>query len=301
MLFESKQKVHAKRGSSMTQPCNNVVTQNCNAIQCKTQKQQEFLNRALKINTEQQRPFHFRDFPDYSQENFRQMIHKLRDKIVLLYRSPLGFYKVIGVSLPEDRKCVTYEGTRVGLSMIPILTMLKEQPPAIHDIKLKFESSILHETLKNLGNTMNPDNHCIKLQHYYLQDYLFAKMQVYPNTVQVDIGCSSKPIIYDIGGAISLSIHLGRLYHYLSQLINKKPDFPLPNKWIITHYHFGKDGREELAGPRFERTIEDAIGGIIRFYSKTMPDGRTLPRVETIATPHRTLDEEILLMIKEEM
>ena len=69
------------------------------------------------------------------------------------------------------------------------------------------------------------------------------------------------------------------------------------NNWKLTHYHFGKDGRESYSGRRFNHTYEEMAEGLVRFYTKIMPNGTIIPRFEQIQTPHNTLDREIQNMM----
>jgi hypothetical protein len=64
-------------------------------------------------------------------------------------------------------------------------------------------------------------------------------------------------------------------------------------KWICTHYHFGKDGLKSLSGQSFHFAFEEVSCGMIRFYSKRMPDGTVIPRLEQIQTPHRNIGDEM--------
>lgn len=45
-------------------------------------------------------------------------------------------------------------------------------------------------------------------------------------------------------------------------------------------------------------TWEEVEDGLRRFYSKYMPDGRIIPRLEQIRTPKRTVNEEVEFMAK---
>ena len=68
---------------------------------------------------------------------------------------------------------------------------------------------------------------------------------------------------------------------------------PTVNNWIITHWHFGKDGTTAYNGQNFHYTIEDVNTGLIRFYSKLMKSGERIPRLEQIQTPQNSLADEM--------
>ncbi len=281
----------------MIEKYNDRVTSDYNALPCKTKKQQDFMTRALSINLEG-RPFTSSDFPEYSDTNFRQMKLKLKGRIELVSRSSCGFYKVKGVILGSKKPLITSEPMGVGKSIIPLLESLKEQPPAIHDVKIQFSSENLHKILKEKGYEVNPNNGCIILE-IPISHNLKAKILVYPKTIQINFACTSKPLVYDIRGAIDLSVTIGRVQQYLVDLTEGSIKMTPPQKWICKQYHFGKDGTENLSGPKFEYTMDDVTVGMIRCYSKEMPDGKIIPRVEQIKMPNTTLDEEVQNMIKQ--
>lgn len=183
--------------------------------------------------------------------------------------------------------------------MIDILSKLRNQPPAIHDLKLKFHSN-LHEVLLNLGHKSNPANNGIILKLPSLDNNITCKVLVYPKTVQIDIGCTFMPFVYDISGVVHLTFVLGRIYQCIFLMAGNSADIPLVSFWIITHYHFGKDGSETYSGQGFHRTFEDVASGLVRFYSKIMKNGNSVPRFEQIQTPNRLLNDEIEKMIVQE-
>lgn len=187
----------------------------------------------------------------------------------------------------------------MGGSMIEILKKLRQQPPKIHDIKLKFQSN-LHKVLVELGKQPNTRNNGIPLKIPKLDNNINFKILVYPQITQIDVGCTFKPFVYDITGVLKLTFILGRVYHILSFMSLDRADIPSIEKWVVTHYHFGKDGTETYSGQSFHRTYEEVSTGLVRFYSKKMPDGNTMPRVEQIQSPQATLDQEIDKMIMHE-
>jgi hypothetical protein len=183
--------------------------------------------------------------------------------------------------------------------MINILSKLRNQPPTIHDLKLKFHSD-LHEVLSAFGHKSNPANNGIVLKLPSLDNNITCKVMVYPKTVQIDIGCTFRPFVNDLSGVVHLTFVLGRIYQCIFLMGGNSADIPQASLWIITHYHFGKDGSETYSGQTFHRTYEDVASGLVRFYSKTMNDGRIVPRIEQICTPNISLNQEIERMIVQE-
>jgi hypothetical protein len=188
------------------------------------------------------------------------------------------------------------KGMGVKQDIDSILENLKEQPPAIHDLKLKFNAENLYEILNNGTRNVNPRNKGIILDSLLCGSSL-AKISVYPKSVHIDLGCTFVPYSYSYRGGVELRKTLEEIRKYLAEQIQNRAKLPPVGEWNITQYHFGKDGKEELSGYSFMHTWEEIEGGMKRFYSKHMPDGRVIPRLEQIRTPNHTIDEETELMI----
>ena len=272
---------------------NGYLTHICNERHI-TINQQKFLSIAIKINVEEDRPFNCYDFQSFTRTNYRQMIHRLRDFIVVAYKSNPCQYRVRGTPWKKILPTVTDRPT--GERMIEILRSLREKPPKIHDIKLKISSN-LHNFLPQ--ENVDPTNKGIKMKMKLDQDSL-ANVLVYPKIIQVDIACTNNPIIYDISGVVRLCFLLGHLYSLLQSWANYRASIAPFYEWTVTHYHFGKDGTESFSGQSFHRTFEDFSIGLVRFYSKEMPDGKTIPRIEQVVTPNNSLNNEIDKMIFQE-
>ena len=270
---------------------NALLTEICNTSRI-TLSQQKFLHEAIRINIEEKRPFSLYDFPNMTNENFRQTKYQLRNIIEIAVKSNPCFYRVKGTPW-KKRIPLTHHPTGVaGDLMIRILKQLKEQPPKIHDIKITALSD-LYDFISHEG--MNKRNHSLK--KVFLLDYeIRATVLVYPDKLQIDLGCTFEPILYDIEGAIRLSFVLGRLYTLLQLYSNFKASIVPIEEWIITHFHFGIDGVEEYNGPAFHVTFNDFAAGLIRFYSKKKGKKR-YPRLETVVTPKTSLSDELRKMI----
>ncbi len=181
------------------------------------------------------------------------------------------YYRVKSVKLDKSDRIVTDEPT--GEKLIWMLNQLKEQPAAIHDIKIHFDSN-LYETISKIpGLEINSKNKGIFLDCELVSGY-HTKLSIYPSKIQVDVACTFNPIIYDSQGAISLIVLLTNLQNHLVSIGKGLVEIPDFKQWIITHYHFGKDGKEEWNGESFHITIGDAFDGLTRYYSKTMPNGK---------------------------
>lgn len=184
----------------------------------------------------------------------------------------------------------------VKQDLFKVLERLDNQAAKIHDIKLQFDSNI-HEVLERQGYSANSKNRCIILANIPIRNKeISVKALVYPNTVQINIGCSYSPIIYERDSMLNLHEILTEISLYLYDL--GATYIPPVNDWMITHYHLNKDGTDiDLNGKSFHITIANATEGFIRYYSKEMPDGSLIPRIEQIRRPHQTFANELQLVI----
>jgi len=185
----------------------------------------------------------------------------------------------------------------VGKKIDDLLQSLESQPAKIHDIRLKFDSNI-HSFLLNL-----PTREVNEKNNQFIQDisehignpHITVKLQISPKNVQVIIGCTSRPIVYDLFGVNDLSAILGKISGILTALSGFDPKLELPptNLWVLTHYHFGRDSIEEFSGDMFHYTFDNFKDGLIRYYSKRL-HGKTTVRVEQIQTPKFSMREMLV-------
>lgn len=259
------------------------VTDNRHANHPLSRTLRNFLSECKKINEKEYRPFSYLDFQQLSKNNFRQRIRRCKGYLEVVIPSHPTFYKLKGIELPGDFRRVTFKPTGGGSQLIDILESLEDQPAKIHDIKLKLNSEI-HQALVEKGCTPHPRNNCIQIRHIPITDNnIVIKALVYPKTIQIDVACSYKPIVYDVGSLLYLTEILKEASMYLTTLSGI---ILAPVKdWVITHYHLNKDGSYEINGQDFHFTMEQISNGLIRYYSKLMPDGTKIVRLEQIQTP----------------
>lgn len=263
-----------------------------------TKKQKQFLDKAKSINVINRRPFSCGDFPELSDSYFRQMIYHLKKYVETYVKSNPCYYRVKSVKLDKKDRIVTDHPT--GEKLIWILNQLREQPAAIHDIKIKFNSN-LYDTISKIPSLkINPNNKGIFLPCELTPEYN-TNLSIYPTVIQVDISCTFNPLVYDNQGAISLIILLTNLQNFLISLGKGQVEIPDFRQWLITHYHFGRDGKEEWNGELFHITIADAFDGMTRYYSKTMPNGKKIPRVEQIRTSKTKVSDELEKMFSSDV
>lgn len=251
----------------------------------------QFYKSALHICEKEKRPFSFTDFKVITPNNFRQYIYRSGDEIEIVKKGRPTLYKVKGIELTGDSHRITNRVTGGIPEFDRLLESLRDQPPMIHDIHLKFESD-LHSKLVSRGLSVNPSNHAIEnIRCASLNNNINTKILVYPKTTQIIIGCTYKPIIYDVSGVYSLMLHLAQVQFYLSELTKHQAIIPEVQTWIVTRYDFNKDGSESVSAQPFWREFEDVSTGLIRFYLKKMPNGKTIPRLEQVRTPNKPMSQ----------
>jgi len=91
-------------------------------------------------------------------------------------------------------------------NLMEFLETLQDQPPKIHDIKIKVSENI-HTSLKEKRCTVNTHNHSILVKYIPITDNnISVKALVYPKTIQIDIGCTFRPIVFDVISLQNLSL-----------------------------------------------------------------------------------------------
>lgn len=270
---------------------NASVTLDSNAYHVTSSSDREFIRQALRRNEIDKQPFSVKDFKQLSKANFRQKILRNKHLIEIVKKGHPTLYKIKGVVLPGDSHRITLETMRVGIKFLDILESLRLQQPSIHDIKLQFKSD-LHKHMVASGCSTNPSNHSIKAGFPCADNNLTVKILIYPETTQIDIGCTYKPLVYDFKRLLYLQELLAKISYHLSAITGYAA-IPPVSEWVMTHYHFAKDG-PTVNNQMFHVTIEELSGGLIRFYSKQMPDGSVIPRVEQVRTPRRSMSEELV-------
>jgi len=258
-----------------------------------TKSQQYFYDRAESICRIEQRLFCCDDF-NLSKTNFRHKILELKPYIVKVVDGRPSFYKIKGVDIPGDLHSITLKPTGVDTSQLEkILLNCKNQPPCIHDLRFKIYSN-LHEKLLQKGLTPNKHNNSILITNSLIpspDSTLNIKLLVYPKQVQLIVGCSTKPIIYNPSSIQDLVFNLGRYTELLRSFVNDLFSITPISKWIAVGYHLNRDGSFELQDSNFNYYFEDVANCLTRIYSKHFPDGKIKPRLEQTLTMNKPLEE----------
>ena len=258
----------------------------------RTKSQKHFLDRAESICKIEQRLFCCEDFT-LSKVNFRQKILELKPYIEKIVGGHPSFYKIKGIDIPGDLHSITLKPTGVDTSQLEkILLNCKNQPPCIHDLRFKIESN-LHEKLLQKRLTPNKYNNSILITNDLIpspDSTLNIKLIVYPKHVQLIVGCSTKPIIYNHSSIQNLVFNLGRYMELLRSFVDDLFVIQPVSKWITTAFHLNKDGSFELQGSNFHYYFEDVSNLLTRIYSKYL-DGKIKARVEQTLTVNKPFGE----------
>jgi len=127
----------------------------------------------------------------------------------------------------------------------------------LHDIHLAFKSKGLWTYLSSIDYYRKKTNlkQVIAFGYFPLERYLSIQVIVqHIDTVNVIVGCSKNPIVYDIDGIIRLSDALTRIEERLAAVVNNpsnktfnaeynQSEIKIPDKddWTITLWHIHRD------------------------------------------------------------
>ncbi len=264
------------------------------------------IKKAYQINLSDM-PFYHEDFEylGISYSNFRRIVSDHKGLILVHMKSSNCSYKLAGMKLTGDSKKFTIrpmggEGIYKMLVDVKIklnhLTRMKNQPVTIHDIRYQFKNDTLHAALKNKGYAASTSNNLIRLDYPISKEYVTVKILIYPKTIQVIIGCTYRPIIYDSYSAYGQLAMLGEIMGYLKAISEINNMTPV-TEWIFNGGHFAKDSPIEYNGKSIHEKVDDMINGFIRFYSKEYPDKNVRPRLEYGLSPKIKVEQMVDDMI----
>ena len=278
---------------TLTQQTNGLLTDGTNEYNRNfTKSQQHFYDRAESICKIEQRLFCCEDFT-LSKSNFRQKILELKPYIEKVVDGRPSFYKIKGVDILGDLHSITLKPTGVNTTQLEqLLLNCKDQPPMLHDIRFKIDSD-LHSKLLLKGITPDKNNSCIVINDKLVpspDSFINYKLLVYPEHIQLIVGCSLKPLFASIAGIFELTFALGRYIELLRLFVNDQFSIIPVSQWRCVGYHFNKDGTFELNDSNFHYYFEDFQNCMVRIYTKHFPDGTRL-RVEKTESCNKPLEQ----------
>jgi hypothetical protein len=253
----------------------------------------------IHIVYDEHRPFSYMDFHDLMKpKTYRNKISKLKKdgKVKLCYKSVCAFHTLEGHNFGKP---VTPNHTGVMISHNdPIYNMIKNLPmdkQSIHNIRLKFEAPNIYETFS--VNTPFPKDDIskdIRLPYWNINNAMVQVRIHKTNTVSVIIGCSLEPIPLDYDGIIRFfttlastqGLLVGIMLRVYQKEINQNQSIPDYRKWVITMWHFGRDGLLECSKRDFHIAVGKARHIVQRIYTKDFGKYKK-PRLERQEYPNK--------------
>jgi hypothetical protein len=212
----------------------------------------------------------------------------------------LSLLKIINTKLPffvQIHEKTVSEG--MGGTLIKHILDAEQSPIALHDLKIKLSSN-LHGYLIEQGYPTHKKNKMMQME-MKTTSHTTVKIQIYPKTILIDIGCSNDPFTCLPAGAVKLSLLISNILHFLCVQSSHKAKIDSIDKWILTHYHKNRDGKITYSSDGFHMLLEDVLGRVTRAYSKTFHDGSTFVRIEEIITEKILLTNMLEIMKKPSM
>jgi hypothetical protein len=288
--------------------------------------------RMAYIVFHEHKPFSYFDFIDLMKpKTYRNHISKLKkDGIVEPdIRSSIAFHTLKGhrfgkPGTPTHTVVFPHSHSRrydISISHNdPLYKTLQNLPfgaECIHDIRLRFNVPDIYNSCSSprFNFPRNSTSGDIVIPSFFKDNAIVRIIIHKTDVVSVIIGCSKQPIPLDINGLIRLSTLLTRAEERLqfilfssynqnqnhnqtacSEALYVSAVIPEYQSWIITMWHFGRDGLVEYTGEKFSRTIEDAQHVLTRIYPKMFGKGKrkhTGIREETQEYPNRTVEDAI--------
>ena len=181
----------------------------------------------------------------------------------------------------------------------PLYKMLQNivwDKEGIHNIRLRLEVPDIYDIVSiRYRFTINPVSKDIEVP-YPNKDNVQLVLRIHKtDTVSVAVSCTKQPITLDYcdNGIPRFFTILARCEGYLQCLtIDKLISIPHFKNWLITMWHFNRDGLKEYAGEKFSISVEGADNTIERIYSKDF-NGKIKPRYEIQEYPEQTIKKAI--------
>jgi hypothetical protein len=241
--------------------------------------------------------------PNYG--TIRNIFSKFTKKgiIELEFKGKPSYYTLKGHKFGKNSMTLTHAGgtgSGIGISsdhpLYKTLRGMVFDKEAIHNIRLRFEvPNIFSRSLCTLQYFDQDETSRDFRLPYQNIDNTQMQIRVHKtDTISVVIGCSLNPIPLDPNGLNRLYKILGIAQGYLQGLTFNHNLVHIPDcdNWLITMWHFNRDGLKESAGERFSITVEKARHTIERIYSKDFK-GKNRPRWEIQEYPNKTVKETI--------
>lgn len=270
---------------------NDLLTKYCNDnIGWKpTPTELTFLKDCYKINTIGKEYVTRLDFPSFSMGKFKNLAFRLSFCLIKVINSRPPQYLLDGISIGN----VTIKNTKLGKIKQDFekeILRLKIQPPFIHDIKLTVKTSELYDKLASNGHKINKSNKGITVKDLPLNSKISANVTVYPNgTLLIHLGCTYHPIQYSTQGWLEVNAVCSKIESLLQSLANHAFICQPTYDWLVTTYHFNKDG-VIIDDPIHHYSIA-RLSEHSQIYTKKLENDQFVLRYEEKAIPNKTIKE----------
>jgi hypothetical protein len=221
-------------------------------------------------------PFSYKDFESFvingrtyhaAHGTFRNKISKLlkEEKVEREYNSKIGFYTMpgihFGIKMTDNHMGISSVIPVTGVfgnEMIDLFNYLETIPveeASVHDLHYKFTVLDIYKimsTNRTYNRLINPQSKDIILQPDIIDGLKLQTIIHRTDTVTVSVACSNFPIALNAEGLLRCSVALTRVEERLSAKLDEcgklleggYEKIPIPDnrRWLITMWHFGKDG-----------------------------------------------------------
>jgi hypothetical protein len=257
------------------------------------------------------RPFSPKDFlrfecdgkeyrPSYGTIRNKFCVFAQKGIIELHYKSNISFYTLKGHKFGKNLMTSYHTGDISISQNHSLYKMLQNHifdKDSIHNIRLRLEVPKIYDRFSTATPSYPKDaiSNDIRLPYWNINN---SQMQIRihkTDTITVIIGCSLDPIPLDWGlyrFYKIIGIAQGFLNGLLLRLNHNDDQIPDCDNWIITMWHFNRDGLTEYKGEKFSISVEKADHIIHSIYSKNFK-GKTRVRGETQEYPNKTVKEAI--------
>ena len=167
----------------------------------------------------------------------------------------------------------------------------------VHDVSLCFKVDGLYEKMLAKATPVIEQSEDIKFLNVDLHGKLYLIVFLHhTGSVTCYLKCSRHPIEVTPEGLVNLAAILGKVGSLLeeaaesSSFLYKRSVVPDVSSWVVTQWHFGKDGKKEISGKSYHVTFRNWLGALVRIYLKKHGD-KFRARKEIIEQPRKSLPD----------